>query len=275
MKYQLLALDMDGTLLNSQKRITQPTIDAINRLLECGVHVVFASGRNLLEMNDIRRVLGKVRYGILISGGLVYDFVEDKALAVHPVQSDFIMQIINAGLDERAMIHLHTIKGSIARQQDIDHMSDFHMGIYQTMFERICEKADDMKKYALEHEGEIIKVNLYHRSTESRQRSVERIKHLPLEPVFAEGSSLEATPRGISKASGLIELCKVLNVPIEETIAIGDAPNDREILQTAGLGIAMGNAEDEIKAIAGFITLDNDHDGIAHAIAKFFGTDRT
>ena len=270
MSYKLLALDMDGTLLNSQKQITQPTVDAINRLLERGVHVVFSSGRNLQEMRDAHRVLNKIRYGIQISGGLIYDFTEDKILAVHPVPFDDIIKIIDVGIEERAMIHMHALRDSIARQQDIDHMADFHMGIYQTMFEDVCVKVDDPKRYALEHEGEIIKVNLYHRSAESRQRSVEKLKHLNLEPVFAEGTSLESSPRGITKASGLIELCKIINVDLKETVAIGDAPNDREILQTAGLGIAMGNAEDDIKAIAGFVTLDNDHDGIAHAIEKIF-----
>ncbi len=270
MNYKLLALDMDGTLLNSRKEITQPTVEAINQLLERGVHVVFSSGRNLPEMQDIRRVLNKIRYGIQISGGLVFDFAEDKVIAVRPVPFDVIMTIIDVGLDARAMIHLHTVRDSIARQADIDRMSDFHMGIYRSMFDRICLKVDDVKAYALEHSREIIKVNLYHRSPESRQRSIERIKDLELEPVFAEGSALEATPRGVTKASGLIELCKHLNIPLEQTVAIGDAPNDREILQTAGLGIAMGNADDDIKKIAGFVTLDNDHDGVAHAIEKFF-----
>ena len=270
MEYKLLALDMDGTLLNSQKQITQPTADAINRLIERGVHVVFASGRNVPEMSDIHRVLNKIRYGVLISGGLVFDFAEDKMLAVHPVPFNDIIKIIDVGIEERAMIHLHTIRDSIVCAKDISHMADFHMGIYQSMFERICKTIDDPKQYVIEHADEIIKVNLYHRSVESRQRSLDRIKNLPLEPVFAEGSSLESTPRGISKASGLIELCKALDIDIKETVAIGDAPNDREMLLTAGLGIAMGNAEDEIKALADFVTLDNDHDGIAHAIEKFF-----
>ena len=270
MDYKLLALDMDGTLLNSQKQITQPTIDAINRLIERGVQVVFASGRNLPEMRDAHQVLNKIHYGILISGGLIYDFAEDKIIAVHPVPFDAIIEIIDCGLDERAMIHLHTVRNSIARQQDVEHMSDFGMGIYQSMFDKICVKADDLKQYTLDHKNEIIKVNLYNRSVESRQRSVERLKHLDLEQVFAEGSALESSPRGISKASGLIELCRHLNIPIEQSIAIGDAPNDREILQTAGVGVAMGNAEDEIKKIADFVTLDNDHDGVAHAIEKFF-----
>ena len=270
MKYKMLALDLDGTLLNSQKQITQPTVDAINRLLERGVNVVFASGRNLPEMRDIRRVLDKIRYGIQISGGLVFDFAEDKVIAVRPVPFETIMTIIDVGLDERAMIHLHTVRDSIARQADIDRMSDFHMGIYQPMFERICVKVDDIKRFAIDNGGEVIKVNLYHRSAESRQRSLDRLKHLQLEPVLAEAFNLEASPRGVTKASGLIELCAHLNIPLEQTVAIGDAPNDREILQTAGLGIAMGNADDDIKKIAGFVTLDNDHDGIAHAIEKFF-----
>lgn len=270
MDYKLLALDMDGTLLNSQKKISPSNVAAINKVIERGVNVVFASGRNLPEMNETHRVLGKIRYGILISGGMLFDFAEDKVIAVHPVPFDAILEIIDCGLDERAMIHLHTVRNSIARQQDVDHMADFGMGIYQSMFDSICVKADDLKQYTLEHKDEIIKVNLYHRSAESRQRSVERLKHLELEQVFAEGSALESSPRGISKASGLMELCRHLNIPIEQSIAMGDAPNDREILQTAGVGIAMGNASDDIKAIADFVTLDNDHDGVAHAIEKFF-----
>ena len=116
MKYKMLALDLDGTLLNSRKEITQPTADAINRLLERGVNVVFGSGRNLPEIGDAHRTLNKIRYGILISGGLVYDFAADKPIAVHPVPFDDIMKIIDVELDERAMIH---------------------MEIYQSMFERV------------------------------------------------------------------------------------------------------------------------------------------
>lgn len=270
MNYKLLALDMDGTLLNSAKQITPRTLEALNRLLERGVHVVIASGRNIPEMSDYLEPLKNIRYAILMSGGMVYDFVEEKPLALHAITPEQCRELIDAGLDERAMIHIHTVRESIARREDVERMSEFGMGIYRSMFERICTFVDDPKRFALEHAGEIVKVNLYHRSTESRQRSVKRLKHLGLEEVFAEETNLECSPRGVSKASGLIELCRAIDVPLEQTIAIGDAPNDLEIIQTAGLGIAMGNAEEQIKQRAGFVTLDNDHDGIAHAIEKFF-----
>ena len=66
------------------------------------------------------------------------------------------------------------------------------------------------------------------------------------------------------------ELCKFLGVDISETVAVGDGLNNVEILQTAGLPVAMGNALDEIKKISGYVTADNDHDGIAEVIEKFF-----
>ena len=270
MQYKLLALDMDGTLLNSSKKITPKTLEAINRLLERGVHVVISSGRNIPEMSYYSEQLKNIRYAVLMSGGMVYDFVEEKPIALHPISTEIALEIIDVGIAERAMIHIHSIRDSIVSRADVSHMADFHMGIYQDMFMRISTFIDDPKQFALEHRNEIVKVNLYNRSIESQQKALERIKHLPIEPVFAEETNIESSPRGISKASGLLELCKHLGISIDETIAIGDAPNDLEILQTAGVGIAMGNADERIKSIADFVTDDNDHDGIARAVEEFF-----
>ena len=81
---------------------------------------------------------------------------------------------------------------------------------------------------------------------------------------------MEMSPAHVTKGSGLRELCEHLSLDLAATVAIGDAPNDIEILQTAGLGVAMGNADDEIKKLAAFVTLDNDNDGVAAAIDKIF-----
>ena len=268
--YKMLALDMDGTTLNSQKKITPKTVDAINKLLKAGVEVVVASGRALNELSDYRDDFKNMRYGILTSGGMIYNFVEDKPLSIHPVSFEDCIKLIDLGEIENAMIHLLTIKDSVARQIDIDHMSDFGMGVYYDMFNRICIKCDDLKSYAYDHKADVMKVNLYHRSIESRDRTVERLKNSGLQIVFAEQNNLEASVKNITKASGLIELCKILNIDIKETVAIGDAPNDLEILQTAGYSVAMGNADEEIKQIADYVTADNDHDGVALAIKRIF-----
>ena len=268
--YKLLALDMDGTTLTSDKKITPQTVDGINRLINSGVHVVVASGRCLVEMSDYKEEFSQMRYSILTSGGIIYDFVEDKPITIHPVKFEDCLKIIEIGEMENAMVHLLTVRDSIAKPEDIAHMEDFGMGVYTDMFTRICVKCKDLKSYAIEHKEDIMKVNLYHRSTESRDRNVERLKGHNLQLVFAESNNLEASPLNVTKASGLVELCKYLNVDLADTVAIGDAPNDTEILQTVGYAVAMGNATDDIKQMADFVTTDNDHDGVLFAINKIF-----
>ena len=270
MAYKLLALDMDGTLLNSQKKISAKTAAAIAELSKSGVHVVVSTGRALAELNDYKNELAFMHYGIAISGGLVYDFFRATPIFTHPVPENLSLEIIDAGIAERAMIHLMAVREPLMREEDIRHCADFQMSAYQDMYDRINTRCDDFKAYVHAHPDEIIKVNLYHRSPESRDRSFARLKNLPLTFAYAETTALESSPLGVTKASGLRELCNFLKLDISETVAVGDAPNDIEILKTAGIAAVMGNASAEIKKLADFVTDDNDHDGIVRVIEKFF-----
>ena len=270
MNYKLFAFDMDGTVLNSQKKISPRTKAAIENLIKRGIYVVVSTGRNLAELSEYREDLNGIHYGILISGGMIYDFTKDAPIKIHAVDEPTIFKLIDFGLEAHAMIHLHTIKKSVARQEDIQNMAAFSMGIYQNMFDKVCERYDDPKKYVQTHPGEVIKVNLYHRDKISRDKNFERIEKMNLSISFAEAFNLEMSPANITKASGLVELCDFLKMDLSEAVAIGDADNDKEILQTAGFSVAMGNASDEIKKLADFVTLDNDSDGVAAAIEKIF-----
>lgn len=269
-KYKLLAIDMDGTALTSTKKISPRTLDAVNNLLKRGIHVVTSTGRGLAELVDYREDFKLMHYGILITGGIVYDFFKGEPLATHAVDEETLLKLIDFGTEESAMIHMLTLDESIAREVDIQHMGDFGMAVYSDIFNRICLRVDDFKQYIRTHPGKVAKVNLYHCSRASRDRNLERMSKLNLSISYAESNNLEAAPAGITKGSGLIELCKFLNVDLAETVAVGDGFNDREILQTAGLAVAMGNARDEIKQLADFVTLDNDSDGVAAVIEKFF-----
>lgn len=270
MKYKLLALDMDGTLLNSQKKISSRTKSAINNLIQRGIHVVIGTGRDLAEVSDYRNDFKGMNYAVLMSGGLIFDFSNDKPVKVHGLDEETIFKLIDFGLEVDAMIHLHTVRQSIAREVDIQNMAAFGMGVYQEMFNRICVRYANAKDFVRSHSGEVVKVNLYHRNKNSRDKNFARIQPLNLSISFAEAFNLEMSPANITKGSGLRELCELLNIDLAETVAVGDAPNDKEILQIAGVGVAMGNSSAEIKKIADFITLDNDNDGVAVAIDKFF-----
>ena len=123
--YKLLALDMDGTTLNSQKKITPKTVDAINKLLKSGVEVVVASGRCLAELSDYRNEFRNMHYVILTSGGLIYNLAADKPISIYPVSFEDCIKLIEIGEEENAMVHLLTIKNSVAKPQDIENISDF------------------------------------------------------------------------------------------------------------------------------------------------------
>ena len=270
MNYKLLALDMDGTTLNSEKKITPKTADAISELSRRGVAVVLSTGRGLAEIADYKTELKFMRYGILISGGMVYDFFNSKPVTTHPLDTEMMFELIDFAESENAMIQFLTENDSLVREEDILNMETFGMGIYQDMYYRNCVRCEDFKKFVRENPGKVLKFNIYHRSTESREKNFKRIEKFDLNIDYAEKTALEISPKNISKASGLKELCDFLKINLSETVAVGDAPNDTEILKTAGLAVAMGNATAEIKNLANFVTDDNDHDGIVKVIEKFF-----
>ena len=270
MKYKLLALDMDGTTLNSEKKISPATANAISKLIKSGVNVVLSTGRGLAELADYKNELRLMNYGILISGGMIYDFFEKKPIISHALQKKILFELIDGAIAENAMIQLLTVNDSIVREKDILNMKDFGMEIYQDMYFRNCVRCDDFKKFVRENPEKVLKLNIYHRSIESREKNLKRFENLPVTFSYAESTALETSPKNITKASGLIEVCKFLKINLDETVAVGDAPNDLEILQIAGIAAVMGNASAEIKKIADFVTTDNDHDGVVKVIQKFF-----
>ena len=115
MSYKLLAIDMDGTVLNSQKKISSRTATALKELSERGVYVVVGTGRGLEELSDYREDFKFMHYGILISGGMIYDFFKEESIKIHAVDEKTILQLIDFGLEEHAMVHLHSLNGGLAR----------------------------------------------------------------------------------------------------------------------------------------------------------------
>ena len=271
--YKLLTLDLDGTTLDSQKKIPHETIEALKKLRSMNVEVAIASGRGVAELIDYREMTDEIRFAILLSGALVYDCQELKPVAYRAIDPKLQREIIQAGIDENAMVQILTSGKSICRQIDIDHMDDFAMGIYHSMYERVCERCENFFDVVEKYSDEICKINIYHRSIKSCDVTQARLKKFPLEVVRAEELGLEMNSLGISKAVGLRDLCEHLKIDLSEVISIGDAYNDLELLKIVGRSVAMGNAEDQVKKIADEITLTNDENGVLATIRKYFGGD--
>ena len=263
-KYKLIAFDMDGTLLNSQKRISKPTVIALNKAINNKKHVVLSTGRAIVELNDYKDELSNLQYGICESGALVYDFKNNKIIHQDTIPLPIIKKILDITYQEDIMIHLLTNGNSVIYKDDLDKMQKYNMDIYKPMFTRVATTVDDIYDYAIKNKIE--KINLYHTNSSNRKKTYDTLKNLPLSFALAETTSLEITSLNVTKAKGLKVLCNYLNIDITESIAVGDSNNDLDILKTAGLAIAMKNAKDNIKLVCDIIVSDNDHDGCKEAI---------
>lgn len=269
-EYDLIAFDMDGTLLNSEKQITEKTLRAMDRAVKAGKIVILNTGRGPAELREYLPILPQVRYINGLSGGLVYDRENNHKIYEREFSPGTVKKILEIGRKEDAMIHFLTDR-SLIQMDQWERMEHFGMGQYQGMFARVAERWEDLVGTYLENPFPIDKLNLYHATPEGRARTEKRLLDagIELEMAEAETTSLELSPVGANKGSGLLALCKFLNVPVERTIAVGDADNDRQALGIAGLAVAMGNASDEIKALSDVIVADCDHDGCVEAIDKY------
>lgn len=272
MPYHLLALDMDGTLLDSGKRILPRTRDALGQLASRGVPIAYCTGRCVTELMDYPRELPFIRYGVLSSGAVLYDFEAQVPLELHALHTDDILRAMELAREEQCKAHGMSLDASVVEAGFIAAMESVGMGIYASMFERICTVVDDFGTWVSDHPGEVLKVNFYHLTPSSRDRTRQRIEeaNLPLSLALAEETSLECSAQGISKARGLEALAARLGIGMQDVVAVGDSYNDVEALCAVGMPVAMGNAPQDIRALARLVVADNDHDGIVEAIECLF-----
>lgn len=259
---------MDGTLLNSEKKISEKTLEAIDFAVQQGKIVALSTGRCLPELYEFLEQLKNVRYLMCVSGAYIYDTVERRFIYTNPLSHENVKKILEISGKEDCMVHILNDL-SVVEKRDVERMDHFHMEVYRPMYERVTTMVEDIETYYEENQPQVMKLNLYHSGPEARERTMQRLADLDIEAVRSEITSAECSGKGVTKGTGLKWLCQYLSIKVEETIAVGDADNDIEILKTAGLSIAMGNANEKVKQICDVVVSDHNHDGCAEAIYQY------
>lgn len=224
--YELIGFDMDGTILNSQKTISHRTLEAVNRAARMGKRVILSTGRCISELEEFRDVLANVSHYVCESGALIYDAVNQSILHSETLPRDLVEQVLETAAHEDVMVYMMSGGQALANASQVADTSHYHMGVYQEMMDRVVNKTDDIAALYRKHPFPVEKLNLFSASADIRERLHSRICGLPLAIAFAEGASLELSPLNVSKASGLVWLCGHLDIPLHQTIIVGDADND-------------------------------------------------
>lgn len=268
-QYSLIALDMDGTLLDSKKQISPPVLAALQRAADSGKYCVLSTGRAISELSPYIDTLSCVQYGICESGALLYDFRVKKVLAQKSILPEVVQKVVEVSKTQDTMVQIMSEGTAIAQTSQTAMMEKWHMSQYKHLYQETGTLVDNIYATIARRLNRIEKINIFHLNVDERKRTYEALKSLPLSFAFTEGVSLELSCGGVDKGAGLLDMAKLLGVPIEQTIAVGDGDNDIPILRKAALPIAMGNSSSNVKEICSVIVSDNDHDGVMQAINDY------
>lgn len=266
MKYKLLVLDVDGTLLNNDKEISSRTLAALLKVQQMGVHIVLASGRPTYGILSVAKKLELGNYGGYIlsyNGAQIIDARTGEVLFEKRINPEMLPYIEKKARKNGFSIFTYTEDRIIADRSDDPYIrQEASLNNMKLIEEPEFSIAIDFSpcKCMLASDNEEALVGL---EEHWRKRLNGVLDVFRSEPYF-----LEVVPCSVDKANTLGILMEKLGVKPEEVMAIGDGVCDFSMIQMAGLGVAMGNAQDSVKVCADVVTASNEEDGVALAVEK-------
>ncbi|MBP3484699.1 MAG: HAD family phosphatase [Oscillospiraceae bacterium] len=270
MKYKLLAADMDGTALNTNKELTPRTAAAMEKAIGQGKTVVFSTGRSISLIKPYIDMVKGMRYAVTASGASVIDLKTGEKLLYETMDAETVKYIIAAAAGCSVMPIIFINDKTYSSSWCIESCADFGLAHYRPIYRIGMTAVEDAFAYFMENPDRVEKLNLFFDNDFEADEVYERIEELPVTFTTRTSSSLEINASGVSKARGLRALCGRLGIELSECIAVGDAENDEEMLSSAGFKIAMANGSDKVKAIADVIAPDCDSEGVASAVEQYF-----
>ena len=267
--YRLLALDIDGTVLDKNRVISPGVRTAIDKARAAGVIVALSTGRVAQGSLDVIADLALDGFHIFFDGALINNPNNGDEVFAQPIQRDVVRRAVASAHGYGLDIGLYSSERYFVEQNSW--ASDLRSDFYHTV-----PVVDDFNRVI--EEERIIKAALTLSSDADRKQAKLFYGEFPdtlnisltKTPAFPDIDFINVLAPGISKGKSLERLAGHFNIPMSQVMAVGDGPNDVSLLEAAGFAVAMGeNAPDVLKELADFITLDVDHDGLALAINRF------
>ena len=262
MKYRLIAVDLDDSLLDHHQRISERNKQALRAAQEMGTHVTVATGRIPDSAMPFIRELNVAVPVIAYQGAYIKDTMTGKTLMKYPIPMEYAHQILEKCKEDNLYTQAY-VENNYFFEQECP---------YSQLYRRISglkgRAVGDLRTFLKEEPAKILIMDESERISSYFQLFREwfggKLQVTVSKPIFLELTHIHAT-----KGNALKQLGSMLGIPREEIIAIGDSYNDLSMIEYAGLGVAMGNAPDPVKASAQYVTSANDEDGVAEVVERF------
>ena len=266
-KIKLVAMDLDNTLLDSNKQISAHTQEAIRQK----IFIVPATGRIFKAIPEVLRNMNGVRYALCSNGASVYDQKEDKIIYTNHLTKDTTFELLDI-LEKYHCTHdIYQNGQGYMEDRYLRHLDDYKVsGHLLELVHATRLEVKNLRKHIEKNPKGIEKISAFFDDMDEREMAREElIKRNIASVVSSLNNNIEINQFGCDKGDGLMHLAAHLGLSMDEVMACGDAGNDTMMIRAAGIGVVMENGKEDLKEIADFITKTNDEDGVAYAIEKF------
>ncbi len=269
MAIKLIGVDIDGTLLNSQKALTPATREAIAQASRQGVEVVISTGRFLSEYQALLAELPTMTYTVSCTGAQVLNLCTGETLFRRGLTAPELRRLYGKIRDLDAMPQIFSDKdGKIHnRARDLAQAERFCGSALVPLLQATHVPEEDLDAFVSAYTGMTNKIHIFFPDEDNLQEARRRLSDEPYTLLSSGNDDLEVMARGVDKGLGMQMLAEHLGLSRQEVMTIGDGDNDIAMLRYAGLGLAMKNASEGAKAAANeVLPYTNDEDGVAKAI---------
>lgn len=267
-QYQAIALDLDGTLLTPDKKISTATKDALNEARSRGIKVVLATGRHPMMTRHVHQELALDTPMICSNGACLSDPADNRTLIGEPLALAPLAELLDRVVAQRidALFYLDEGIGHFGCEEWVGRIRGWSARLPEHLKISLFS-APDLREWRPE---QLWKLELFHQDPLALRRFVdEAVNGLPFTQDWASPGAVELVQPGCSKGNRLAQWAASEGIAMENVVAFGDNDNDISMFEQVGLAVAMGNAAPRVQARADRVTANNDEDGIALALRRW------
>ncbi|MGN1266915.1 MAG: Cof-type HAD-IIB family hydrolase [Dorea sp.] len=270
-KIKMVGFDLDGTLLTSEKKMTERTKEALIKAAEQGVEILPVTGRPISGLPKEIKEFPQIRYAVTSNGARIVELKSDKTLYEKTLGKEKARKILDILGEYDTLREIYY--GGIGYADESKMQTIERYVPHPAMAHYICTTrkpvADVIKKFESE-KGDLDKVQGLFANAEERFEAWRKIEEqVDAEVTGALNNNVEVMEKGINKGSAILFMAEKLGIQIEEVMAFGDGANDIAMVKTAGIGVAVSNGIQEIREVADLVTESNDEDGVAKIIENY------